>query len=187
MQQLGEILKILKNYRWAIAAFLFFSLLIVYFKIFRVQKQNRVEYPKVVETAIIKKLSFKHQINLLGTIRPKNYCVLTAKTGGTIDTLIPAGSEIKKGNIIAKIENADIEKTYDLSLAAKEIAQNQYNRTAHLVEKKINSQKELEDARKHLIEADKDLARASIDRENMLVKAPFDGILGLSSPRYLYQ
>ena len=92
--------------------------------------------------------------------------------------MIPAGSEIKKGNIIAKIENADIEKTYDLSLAAKEIAQNQYNRTAHLVEKKINSQKELEDARKHLIEADKDLARASIDRENMLVKAPFDGILG---------
>lgn len=47
-----------------------------------------------------------------------------------------------------------------------------------MVEKKINSQKELEDARKQLIEAEKDLARASIDRENMLVKAPFNGILG---------
>ena len=178
MKQLEKISKILKNHRWTIAIFLLFLPVIFYFKVFRAQKSDWIEHPKIVETQIIKKSPFKHQINLIGTVRPKNYCVLTAKTGGTIDTLIPAGSAIKKGEIIAKIENADIEKTYDLSLAAKEIAQNQYNRTLHLVEKKINSQKELEDARKHLIEADKDLARTSIDRENMLVKAPFDGILG---------
>ena len=178
MLRFEKLLEFLKNYRWILFIFALFVILIVYFKIFRIQKRDWSEHPKVVETVVVKKSPFKHQINLIGTIRPKNYCVLTAKTGGTIDTLIPAGSAIRKGEIIAKIENADIEKTYDLSLTAKEIAQNQYNRTAQLVQKKINSQRELEDSRKHLIETEKDLARASIDRENMLVKAPFDGILG---------
>lgn len=152
--------------------------LIVYLKVFRSEKRDCSEYPKVVETEIVKKTPFKHRINLIGTVRPKNYCVLTAKTGGTIDTLIPAGSNVKKGDIIAKIENADIEKTYNLSISAKEIAQSQHNRVVRLVKQKVSSQKELEDSRKNLIDADKDLAKASIDMQNMLVKAPFDGILG---------
>ncbi|MBR1735062.1 MAG: hypothetical protein IJ730_06435 [Alphaproteobacteria bacterium] len=112
--------EIIKNYKALIVLGLFLIFLVC-FKLFRSQKQNWNGYPKVVETEIVKKSQFKHQINLLGTIRPKNYCVLTAKTGGTIDTLIPAGSEIKKGNIIAKIENADVEKTYDLPSFLKKI------------------------------------------------------------------
>jgi membrane fusion protein (multidrug efflux system) len=165
-----------EKYKFLAVAVVVFA--IGYFKFFCTKKHDWNEPTKVVETEIVKKSSLKQQINLIGTVRPKHYCILTAKAGGTIDILIPAGAVLKKGEMIAKIENPDIEKTYNLSLSAREIAQNQHSRTLQLVSRGVNAKKDSEDSLQKLIEAEKNLARASIDHENTLVKAPFNGILG---------
>jgi membrane fusion protein (multidrug efflux system) len=151
---------------------------IVAFKFFYTKKTEPPEHIKVVETEIVARSEMKHRINLIGVVRPKHYCVLTAKARGTVDTLIPEGSSVKKGDLIAKVENLDIEKTYKLSVSAREIAQRQYDRIFYLAQKSISSKKEADDLHQRLIEADKNLARASIDLENTRLKAPFDGILG---------
>jgi membrane fusion protein (multidrug efflux system) len=152
--------------------------IIGYFKFFHAEKSGPADHVKVVETEIVARSAIKHRINLIGVVRPKHYCVLTAKARGTIDTLITSGSFVKKGDLIAKVENPDIEKTHKLSISAKEIAQRQYGRVFTLARKNVSSQKDADDAYQHLIEAEKNLAHASIDLENTQLKAPFDGILG---------
>jgi membrane fusion protein (multidrug efflux system) len=152
--------------------------IIGYLKFFRTKTLEPSEHIKVVETENVVRSEIKHRIKLIGVVRPKHYCVLTAKAKGTVDTLIPEGSFVKKGDLIAKVANPDIEKTYKLSISAKEIAQRQYDRIFSLAQRSISSKKEADDLHQRLIEADKNLARASIDHENTQLKAPFNGILG---------
>ncbi|MDR3180229.1 MAG: efflux RND transporter periplasmic adaptor subunit [Holosporaceae bacterium] len=163
--------------RYWILFFLFLAAIYTFAKFWGANPQEP-EFPKVVETETVAKSQIKHEINLIGIVRPKRYCTLAAKTSGTVDTLIPAGSVLKKNDIIAKIENLDIEKAYNLSASAEHIARDQYERMLQLVKKGISSKKEAEDAHRCLIEAEKDLVKARTDLENTLVKAPFDGILG---------
>ncbi|MDR2681804.1 MAG: efflux RND transporter periplasmic adaptor subunit [Holosporaceae bacterium] len=176
---IGSVISFLRKEKCKILAVIALIAVIVYFKFLRVEKSAYSEHTKIVETEIVARSSIKHEIKLIGIVRPKHYCVLTAKAGGTIDTLVLTGSSLKKGDLIAKIENPDIEKTHRLSISAREIAQRQYDRMFSLVQKKVRSKKEADEAHQHLIEADKNLARASIEHENTLLKAPFDGILGV--------
>jgi membrane fusion protein (multidrug efflux system) len=134
---------------------------------------------KIVEIEIAKKSDISYEVGLIGTVKHKNYCVLIAKARGTIDTLIPAGSIIKKGDIIAKIENPDIEKTYELSVSGEQIARAQYERTRNLAKSGVSSKEALEDKEKTLIDAGKALATAKIELDNITIKAPFDGVLGV--------
>ncbi|GHU12407.1 MexH family multidrug efflux RND transporter periplasmic adaptor subunit [Alphaproteobacteria bacterium] len=169
-------LKFLRE-KYLVIVFLFLVGIGAYFRFFN-QKSPEPEPPKVVETEKVTKSEINHEIDLIGTVRPKHYCVLTAKARGTIDTLILAGSVLKKGDVIAKIENPDIEKTYELSMAVEKIARDQYERMRLLTQKGVKSKKESEDTLCALMEAEKDLAKARIEQKNTMVEAPFDGILG---------
>ncbi|GHT91274.1 MexH family multidrug efflux RND transporter periplasmic adaptor subunit [Alphaproteobacteria bacterium] len=179
LQALGNgmsVLKVLRK-RYLIIIFLFFAGASSYFRFFN-QKSPEPEPLKVVETEKVTKSEITHEIDLIGTVRPKHYCVLTAKARGTIDTLVLAGSVLKKGDVIAKIENPDIEKTYELSMSVEKIARDQHERMRLLAQKRVKSQKESEDTLRSLMEAEKDLAKARIEQKNTMVEAPFDGILG---------
>ncbi|MDR0662046.1 MAG: efflux RND transporter periplasmic adaptor subunit, partial [Holosporales bacterium] len=77
-----------------------------------------------------------------------------------------------------KIENAEIDKIYRLSLSAQQLAVQQQRRAELLRKQGLLSQKESDTVHQTLLETEKTLARAQIDCENMLVKAPFDGVLG---------
>ncbi|MDR1907765.1 MAG: efflux RND transporter periplasmic adaptor subunit [Holosporales bacterium] len=161
--------------------FFLFSFIIaggVAFRLLNSPKPTWEEEVKVIETQIVKKIKITHEINLIGTIKPKRYCVLAAKTSGIIDTLIPASTTAKKGEVIAKIENANIEKVYELSLEAERIAKAQYDRVSSLTKGGASSSATLEEKQQQLIAAQKDLARATFERNNTIIAAPFDGTLG---------
>jgi membrane fusion protein (multidrug efflux system) len=132
----------------------------------------------MVEALLVEKGTIKQEITLIGTVCPRHFCVLTARAGGTLDALVFAGSFVKKGHLIAKIENAEIDKIYHLSLSAKQLAIQQQQRAELLRKQGLLSQKESDAVHQTILETEKTLARAQIDRENTLVKAPFDGVLG---------
>ena len=170
--------KNLRNKKIGIISGLIF-LIIVLVKIFVLGGGQRPPMLKIVETEIAAKSSISKQIGLIGTVKPKNYCVLIAKANGTINTVVPAGSVMKKDDVIAKIENVDIEKTYELCVSAESIARSQYDRVLNLQKSGVSSKGALEDKERALIEAGKALAAAKIQLDNIMVKAPFDGVLGV--------
>jgi membrane fusion protein (multidrug efflux system) len=154
---------------------LVFLLALVFYK-----SSKKTEPPpnKLVEVSSVKLETIQQKIRLLGTIHPKHATILIAKGAGVLDILVPSGQTIKKGSLLAKIDNIDIEKNVQLSVNAEELAKNQYERFLPLIKKGYVSPKESEEKKQVWIEAQKELSRAKIEIDNLRFYAPFDGIVG---------
>lgn len=84
-------------------------------------------------------------IKLIGTIRPKHATVLVAKGSGMLDTLISSGQTVEKGDLIAKIINPDIERSYQLSKETEQLENTQYRRLKNLQKPGFVSAREVEE------------------------------------------
>jgi membrane fusion protein (multidrug efflux system) len=133
---------------------------------------------KVVEVETINRTTIQKSIALIGTVQPKHSTILVAKDSGLLDILLSSGKTIKKGDLIAKIINLDIEKNYQLSKEAEEIANTQYNRFLSLQKKGFVSARELEEKKQSWIESQKDLAKTKNELKNLRFYSPFDGVIG---------
>lgn len=138
---------------------------------------------KVVEVELIKTKNIQQRVNLLGVIHPKHTTVLIAKGSGTLDAFIATGQKVKKGVLLAQIDNADIEKNAQLSENAEQLAKEQYERIMPLTKKGFVSAKEVEEKKQAWISAQKESAKAKIELDNMRFYAPFDGIVGAYKKR----
>lgn len=138
---------------------------------------------KVVEAAVIAPTSIKKTIDLIGTVRPKHITVLSARASGLLEPLLLSGQTVKKGDLIAKIINPEIEKNHQLSKGAEEIAKKQYMRFLQLKEKGFVSIRELEEKKQTWIEAQKELGKTKMELKNLRFFAPFDGIIGAFKTR----
>lgn len=134
--------------------------------------------PKMVEVELLRPTTIEKTISLIGTIRPKHATLLVAKGSGLLDTLRFSGEQVKKGELIAKIINPDIEKSYTLSKATEEIANTQYQRFHSLQKTGFVSAREVEEKKQVWIDAQKERAITKIELKNMRFYAPFDGIIG---------
>lgn len=133
---------------------------------------------KVVETEIVTPKTIRKTVKLIGTLQAKHTAILVAKSSGVLDTIINSGQLVKKGDLIAKIINPDIEKNYQLSKSTEKIAQAQYERLSGLQKTGYVSAKEAEEKKQVWIDAQKDLSKTKIELKNSRFYAPFDGIIG---------
>ena len=138
--------------------------------------------PKEIKVVEVEKVALKNisqTASLIGTIQAKRSTVLVAKATGFLEHVAHAGEEIKKGGLIAKLDNNDIEKNYILTESAEKIAKDQYDRRVALQKGNVSSQKDVEDSRNNLIETQKALSNAKIEFDKTRFEAPFDGIVGV--------
>ncbi|HRD70683.1 MAG TPA: efflux RND transporter periplasmic adaptor subunit [Legionella sp.] len=138
---------------------------------------------KLVEVETIQKKNIKQTITLLGTIHPKHATALVAKGSGTLDALIPSGQKVKKGTLIAKIDNADVENNLQLSVSGEALAKAQFDRFSPLIKSGVVSTREAEEKKQAWIVAQKELSKTKIERDNLHFYAPFDGIIGAYKKR----
>ncbi|KTD21138.1 efflux protein [Legionella londiniensis] len=138
---------------------------------------------KMVEVEKITRQDFQQTIDLLGTVNPKHTAVMTANGTGILDIFIPSGEKTKKGTLLAKIINPELENHVMLSQKAEQLAKSQYERLTLLVKKGFVSPREVEEKKQIWIQAQKELSRAKIEAENLKFYAPFDGIVGAYKKR----
>jgi len=100
---------------------------------------------KVVEIYKASKGNMLQTTRLLGRIEASKLFTSTAGYEGTISYIAPAGSTLKAGEIIAKIQNDPIEAAYHSSIHTVEIATAQYNRQLMLFNSKTASRQTVED------------------------------------------
>lgn len=137
--------------------------------------------PQDIKVVEVEKLSLKdisQTVQLIGTIKAKNATILTAQSEGAFESIAPAGKKLSKNEIIAKIDNQEIERNYNLSLDAKIIAEEQYERAKPLLKSGTYSKNELEELKNQLISAQKTLADDKNSLNKLVFYAPFDGIVG---------
>lgn len=133
---------------------------------------------KMVEIDTVKRKNIRETIQLIGTIHPKHATTLISKRAGTLKLLIFSGQVVSKGTLVAKINNPSLEKSYDLSKRASQIAKKQYQRLNDLYKKGFISSKEVEEKKQAWIEASKNLAQTKMELDTLHFYAPFDGIVG---------
>ena len=132
---------------------------------------------------LIKPEKFSEIRNSSGTLRPDEEVDLSFETSGKIVSIkFTEGTRVKKGDLLAKINDRPLQAQLEKLLAQKKLTEAKVFREKSLLEKDAISQESYDQIVTELqtIEADINLIEARISETEL--RAPFDGIIGL---RYL--
>lgn len=118
------------------------------------------------------------RINLPGSVEPWTRLKLMAKLNGTInEIMVKEGDRVKKGDILARIEDDDYRIALDRAEAAYKLAQADYERDKSIYEKGVIPTATLEADRTNMQTARADFENAKLQLSRTTVKSPMDGII----------
>ena len=143
------------------------------------KKSNEPKFFKIVDSIKVSKSQISRKLNLIGIVKAKEYSLLRSKRKGVIRILIPSGTKVRKNEIVAITDNKDIRRTFELSASAVKTAKIKYERMRKLTLQGIRPQEDSDNEKQQLISAQKAFAQAGINNEETIIRAPFDGILGI--------
>jgi membrane fusion protein (multidrug efflux system) len=134
---------------------------------------------KVVEIRSVQKTTIQQKEKLIGTLHAKHQANLRSKTRGILEIKTLSGACIKKGQLIALVDNNDLEKNYAILQEAENIAEKQFDRTAELSKTGVSNKSIVEEKKALLLDAQKKVSDAKIALEETKIYAPFDGMVGI--------
>ena len=140
---------------------------------------NFTPNPKSVESYTARKNNINESIYIIAKVKPIKSADLISRATGIFTIVRQPGQESKKGDVIAKIENKEIESNYILLKESEAIAKSQYDRSVNLMKKKVSSKDNIDDKKNSWIDAQKRLAESKIAFDNINIYAPFDGVVGM--------
>ena len=114
-----------------------------------------------------------------GTIEASQTIPLTFQTTGTVERIyVEVGDAVKKGQLLATVDKADMQNIYNVTLAKYQQAKDAYDRL-----KSVHDQGSLTEIKWAEMESNMEQAKASLDlSKNNLdkcsMRAPVDGIVG---------
>lgn len=144
------------------------------------QKSKDKDKTVVVSVAIAEKVDFPSNIEVNGSVLPEEMVELHPEVSGRLTLLdFPDGARVSRGTILARINDAELQAQLRQQLAQLELAKKTEQRLSKLLEVKGVNQSDYDAAQSQVnaLQANVDVLRAQIDKT--VLKAPFDGVLGL--------
>lgn len=142
-------------------------------------QEVKAEKPPVnAVTLLLSPTTITDRINLPGTIEPWTRLRLMAKIGGSIDeVLVTEGDHVKKGDILARIEDVDYKIALDRAKAAYDLARDDFERDKEIYKKGVipTATLDINRTKMQTTKADYDNARLMLSRTQ--VTSPMDGII----------
>jgi membrane fusion protein (multidrug efflux system) len=138
--------------------------------------------PSNVTACIVKPEKLSNQITASGTIRANEDVQLQPELSGKIVQInFKEGSPVSKGQLLVKINDADLQAQYKKLQLQHSLAEQTMQRQKQLLDINGVSQQEFDLAQSsyNTIKADMDFATAQILKTE--IKAPFDGVIGLKN------
>jgi membrane fusion protein (multidrug efflux system) len=138
--------------------------------------------PSNVTACIVKAEKLSNQITASGTIRANEDVQLQPELSGKIVQInFKEGSQVSKGQLLVKINDADLQAQYKKLQLQHTLAEQTMQRQKQLLDINGVSQQEFDLAQSsyNTIKADMDFATAQILKTE--IKAPFDGVIGLKN------
>ena len=134
--------------------------------------------PVNVVTLTLLPATITDRINLPGYIEPWTRLQLMAKLNGTItEVLVKEGDRVKKGDILARIEDDDFRIAVDRAEAAYNLAKAEYGRDKVIYGKGVIPTAALETNRANMQQAKADYENATLLLSRTRVTSPMDGII----------
>ena len=113
-----------------------------------------------------------------GSVEPTVMLPIAPRVAGTLaQLLVDEGSTVRKGQVLALIDDSDLGQTVEELSARAAFARENFERTKNLVEKHFVSPGDLDKARSDRDAAEAQLRRARVQREFTALVAPADGLV----------
>ncbi|MFV0437823.1 MAG: efflux RND transporter periplasmic adaptor subunit [Desulfopila sp.] len=129
-------------------------------------------------TLLLSPTAISDRINLPGVIEPWVDLQLLARIQGTVvEVLASEGDHVEKGDVLARIEEADYRIALDRARAAFNQARADLERDATIHTKGVLPTAELETRRTHLATAKADLEEAELRYSRCTIVAPMSGVI----------
>ena len=133
-----------------------------------------------VRAVVIGEQSLTDGLYVSGSLVPDEEVSLTFETAGKItEILFREGSQVAKGDLLAKINDAPLQAQLRRQQAQVKLMQDRVYRAKALLAKEAVSQEAVQEAEANLqaLQADIDGVKAQIAQKEL--RAPFDGVIGL--------
>ena len=116
--------------------------------------------------------------DVVGTVRPKLSAAIEAKVSGRIEQmLVVPGQLVKAGDRLVLLDAHEIQSRLDQAAAARQQAESDLKRATDLIQQKILSQSEFDNAQSKFRIAAATEAEAKTMLGYTLIVAPFDGVI----------
>lgn len=125
--------------------------------------------------------SFADMIEAVGSIRANQSVAIVAEDSGRVAEInFRAGQAVKKGDLLIQLDDRDEKIALDEANAAFTEAQAAYERQKTLASSKVATQATLEAAQALYLKTKAAVEKAKRNLDRQQIRAPFDGIVGLS-------
>lgn len=113
-----------------------------------------------------------------GTVEPTVMLPIAPRSGGRLAEMrVDEGSQVKTGDVLARLDDADLAHTVDELTARANYARAQFERTRSLVAKNFLSTAELDRTRSERDAANAALRRAQVQHSYLALTAPAPGLI----------
>jgi membrane fusion protein (multidrug efflux system) len=133
-----------------------------------------------VSTYIVRAAPFAETINSTGTLRADEGVELQAETNGKIVAInFTEGRQVHKGDLLLKLNDADLRANLERTTYSKELAKLKEKRYSQLLAQRVVTQNDYDAALSdvNVEQANIELYQAQIEKTE--IRAPFDGVVGL--------
>jgi len=115
---------------------------------------------------------------VVGTVRAKLHSVIEAKVSGRIEKmLVVPGQNVKTGGLLVQLDAREVQAQLDRALAVRQQAESDLKRATDLIQQKILSQSEYDNAQSKFRVADAAATEAEALLGYTKVTAPFAGVI----------
>ncbi len=135
-----------------------------------------------VNGVVVNTVNFNNDLGITGTIEANESITLQSEVSGLVTGIFfKEGTNVKKGTLLVKINNQDIQAQLQQVLSKVKLSASNENRAKQLLEKGAISQEEYDTSLADLlsIKAETQLIRAQLAKT--AIYAPFSGKIGLRS------
>lgn len=123
---------------------------------------------------------FVDNIEAIGTLRASETVQISANVTETITEIgFDDGQEVARGQILVELEHGEETALVAEARAALEIASSEFDRAAALLDRATLSESVMQARQRDLAFAEAQLARALAQEADRVIRAPFDGVVGL--------
>lgn len=120
------------------------------------------------------------RIEALGTLRAKESIDLTATVSErVVEVGFADGDRVKEGQVLLRLSTEEAEALLTEARATAQEARQQYERVQQLANRGATALSQLDEARRESETANARLAAIETRLENLILTAPFDGVVGL--------
>ena len=136
----------------------------------------RLWAPIAVTTAVVERGPAVRAVYATGTVEPTVMMPIAPRVAARLKELhVDEGSVVTRGQVLARLDDTDLERTVDELSARARFAEEQYRRTQTMFERGVSAAVERDRAKADLDAAQAAEARARALREHMWLTAPADG------------